>query len=137
MEDFFSRPFRDTRLNPIVKTIVGYTGGSTPQEPTYDDLGDHVEAILIEFNPSISSLASILTSWLDNGGRISTVFYLTDDQRNEATSLLTSSLMSDHRSYANNSKEVLPRLEKVNVFYRAEEYHQQYLGKNGLSKTCM
>jgi len=39
----------------VVRTRVGYTGGTTP-EPTYHKLGDHSESVQIDFDPDTPDL---------------------------------------------------------------------------------
>ena len=35
----------------IIRTRVGYSGGST-KNPTYRNIGDHIESVDIEFDPN-------------------------------------------------------------------------------------
>ena len=52
-DDFFSK------LDGVIKTRVGYAGGTTPN-PTYYNLGDHTETVEITFNPSKISYETLL-----------------------------------------------------------------------------
>ncbi|HKL87365.1 MAG TPA: peptide-methionine (S)-S-oxide reductase, partial [Salinibacter sp.] len=38
-------------LDGVVRTRVGYAGGTTAT-PSYDDIGDHIEAVQVEYDPS-------------------------------------------------------------------------------------
>jgi peptide-methionine (S)-S-oxide reductase len=46
-------------MEGVVRTCVGYAGGTTPA-PTYDDIGDHIEAVRLEFDPSAVTYADLL-----------------------------------------------------------------------------
>ena len=43
----------------IVRTKVGYAGGTTP-DPSYRSLGDHTEVIELEFDPGVTSFGKLL-----------------------------------------------------------------------------
>jgi peptide-methionine (S)-S-oxide reductase len=38
-------------VDGVVRTCVGYAGGTTPS-PTYDDIGDHIEAVRVAYDPN-------------------------------------------------------------------------------------
>jgi peptide-methionine (S)-S-oxide reductase len=98
----------------------------------------HTEAVLIEFNPSIVSYSDLLTVFWDRidpttrnsqGNDFGTqyrsgIYYHNDDQRKIAESSLRQEQLKHQRS-------IVTEIEKLSVFYPAEEYHQQYLSKGG------
>ncbi len=46
----------------MLNTSVGYAGGTTPF-PTYRDIGDHFEAVLVEFDPTQVSYTELLEKY--------------------------------------------------------------------------
>ena len=40
--------------NGVLRTKVGYTGGTAPN-PTYKNIADHIETVELEFDPSVVS----------------------------------------------------------------------------------
>lgn len=136
------------KVDGVVKTRVGYTGGSIPN-PSYNivttGLSGHAEAIEIEFNPQKITYEKILKFFFtihdpttldrqqnDVGNQYrSEIFYLNDAQKKIAQNVI---------AQANKSgvfkKPVVTRLEKAEKFYEAEKYHQDYLEKNPYGYTC-
>lgn len=81
-------------MEGISHVVVGYSGGSTPS-PTYKSIGDHSEAIRLEYDPSVLSYEDILRMFWDQhrpmpGSRAqyrSAIFTHNEDQRRLATKL--------------------------------------------------
>eukprot|EP00957_Ditylum_brightwellii_P188094 14320032-Ditylum_brightwellii.AAC.1 len=75
-------------MDGVVRTVVGYTGGSEPN-PTYSNIKDATEAILVEFDPSVVSYEDILLEWSKQHSPYfpqktqyrSAIFYRTEEQR--------------------------------------------------------
>lgn len=126
-----------------LSTRVGYCGGHTPC-PTYRQVctGEtgHAEAIEITFDPSQTSYTDLLdVFWQchnpttkdrqgpDVGSQYrSSIFYHDDQQKHDAAR----SLQAQQKRLAQPIvTEIIPATE----FHPAEEYHQQYLRKNGRS----
>lgn len=125
----------------VIKTEVGYTGGSTPN-PTYKmvcgDATGHAEAVQITYDPQKISYSDLLTIFWENhdpttpnrqGPDIGTqyrsvIFYHSPEQEKLARAskkqLETSGMLR-----APTITEIVP----APAFHRAEEYHQQYLAK--------
>jgi len=110
-----------------VRTRVGYAGG-TLADPTYHRLGDHAEAIQIDFDPTIVSYADLLElfwashhptegSW--SRQYMAALFYENETQRLEA-------IESRDRLAENLGQSVKTPLLPLDRFYRAEDYHQKY-----------
>ena len=98
-----------------MRTRVGYCGGSKPN-PTYHSLGDHSEAIQIDFDPKVIGYAQLVKEALAQGNfggaaysrqYRSVIFYHSLEQKEIA-------------------EKVCPSVESVGVFTRAEDYHQKY-----------
>ena len=120
----------------------GYMGGDT-LNPTYQKIcmGDtnHAEVVRINFNPKVISYIDLLDIFWGNhnpttlnqqGPDVGTqyrsvIFYYSDLQKVSAEKS-----MKDVQS--NYSKPIVTQIIPKDEFYRAEEYHQNYLNKNNL-----
>lgn len=113
-------------MQGVVRTRVGYAGGTTP-DPTYHEIGDHTEAVQIEYHPEeqpFPELLEVVFRSHDPRGRVpktqyqNIVFTATAEQREALASYLeTRGLDPD---------DVETRLEPLDEFYSAETYHQKY-----------
>jgi len=110
----------------VIKTRVGYTGGSTPA-PTYRNLGDHTETLQIDYDPSKISYAQLLdVFWKSHDPHreawsrqyMAAVFYGDEDQRSTAE--------KSKQAVASAAGEVYTRILPLAKFHRAEDYHQKY-----------
>ena len=119
-------------MDGVVRVVVGYSGGKQ-LNPTYRSIMDHTEALLIEFNPEVVSYEDLLISWSKMHSPTNThskcqyraaVWYLSRDQKAEAEGVL-----DGMRSMAR--AEVTSKVEPVTRFYKAEEYHQNFMLKQG------
>jgi methionine-S-sulfoxide reductase len=106
---------------------VGYTGGSTAS-PTYRSLGDHTEALQVEYDPEAISYDDLLAVfWADHDPGQSqwsrqyrtAVFAHNEEQRRLA-------LASRDLVAASRGREVTTAVEALGTFYPAEDYHQKY-----------
>lgn len=142
MEDLFSK------LAGVIDVVNGYSGGNIPN-PTYEivssGISNHAESIEITFDPAKISYEKILrfffkihdpTTLNKQGNDIGTqyrsaIFYSNEEQKKIAQDLIDK---------ANKSglfpKKIVTSLEKFDKFYKAEEYHQNYLSKNPNGYTC-
>ena len=129
----------------VVSTTVGYCGG-TVKDPTYKQVchGDtgHVEVVEVEFDPKQVSYSDLLKVFFsshdpttlnrqgpDFGYQYrSVIFYSSPEQEKEAAA-------AKQRFQTESGRVVVTAIEPAKPFYRAEEYHQQYLEKNNL-KFC-
>ena len=111
----------------MVRTRVGYTGGTTPN-PTYYSLGDHTETVQIAYDPTQITYEELLE-----------VFWGSHDARQPAGSRQYMSAIFTHSQEQQRlAEEVKARLEArsgstlhtviapAGTFYLAEDYHQKY-----------
>jgi peptide-methionine (S)-S-oxide reductase len=135
------------RVPGVVATAVGYAGGKT-KDPTYQevctDRTGHAEVVEVTFDPAEVSYADLLRVFWENhdptqlnrqGPDVGTqyrsvVFYHSEEQRAEAER--SKNALQESGAF---SRPIVTSIEPAPVFYRAEEYHQQYLEKRGLA-TC-
>lgn len=111
----------------MVRTRVGYTGGTTP-EPTYHHLGDHSESVQVDFDPAVVSYRELLGVFWDlhrpthpSGSRqyMSAVFYHDKTQQRLALTVRDELQM---QIGATIYTQILP----TEQFYSADNYHQKY-----------
>jgi peptide methionine sulfoxide reductase msrA/msrB len=130
-------------INGVYLSHVGYMGGDT-ENPTYVEVckGDtnHAEVIEIYFDKKIVSFEGLLSVFWGNhnpttlnqqGVDIGTqyrsvIFYSSELQKQNA---IESSLLQQEKW----KRKIVTQIIKFSVFYRAEEYHQNYLNKNNIS----
>ncbi|TCS62490.1 peptide-methionine (S)-S-oxide reductase MsrA [Varunaivibrio sulfuroxidans] len=131
------------KCDGVLETVVGYAGG-TMETPTYEDVcsgaSGHAEVVRVVFDPARVSYRDLLeTFWTihdptqrnrqgpDVGAQYrSIILYHTNEQRDEATEVVRA-LTDCGRFGAAIETEILP----VGSFWRAEDYHQNYLEKKG------
>jgi len=111
----------------VVRTRVGYAGGSK-ENPTYTDLGDHSEAIQIDYDPTRISYTELLeifwqshdpTSRPYSRQYMSVIFYHSEEQRRLAEESL-------EREEARRGAPILTEIVPASGFTLAEGYHQKY-----------
>ncbi|GFN39175.1 MAG: peptide methionine sulfoxide reductase MsrA [Marine Group I thaumarchaeote] len=135
------------KVKGVKSTCVGYTGG-TFKDPTYEDVCSgktgHAEAIQMEYNPSETSYENLLMIFWDNhdpttlnqqGPDIgeqyrSVVFFHTPEQ--EVAAKAMKEKLQD-ASLNKFNKKIVTQIITASQFYKAEDYHQQYLQKRGLA----
>lgn len=127
----------------VASTTVGYSGGSCA-DPTYEAVCSgatgHAETVLIEFDPAEVSYERLLEVFWnchdptqknrqgpDVGSQYrSAIFFHTPDQYDAA--------VRSWRKLEQSGRLAGPIVTEIvaaSTFYRAEEYHQQYLEKRG------
>ncbi|XP_059641210.1 peptide methionine sulfoxide reductase-like [Cornus florida] len=130
------------RVQGVTKTEVGYSQGRVP-DPNYRRVctgtTNHAEVVRVQFDPSVCPYTNLLsvfwgrhdpTTVNRQGGDVGTqyrsgIYYYSEAQRQLARESMETKQME-----LKDSKivtEILP----AKRFYRAEEYHQQYLEKGG------
>lgn len=119
----------------MLRTRVGYAGGTT-DKPTYRDLGDHTEAIQIEFDTrrlTYEDLLAVFWKAHDPFARAwstqyKAVLWTHDDAQAAAAKASLAALARE--ADATPRTEIAPATR----FWIAEDYHQKYAlrGKRGL-----
>jgi peptide methionine sulfoxide reductase msrA/msrB len=128
----------------VVKTDVGYTGGSVPNA-TYERHTGHAEAVRIWFDPKKTSYENILrffwrihdpTTLNRQGNDVGTsyrsaVFYLDDRQKE-----IAERVKKEVDASGKWKKPVVTEITAASDYWVAEDYHQDYLVKNPGGYTC-
>ena len=128
----------------VVNTTVGYMGG-TMKHPTYEDVctdqTGHAETVQVQYDPAKVTYDQLLeifwthhdpTTVNRQGPDIGTqyrsvIFYYTPEQKDEATHAIAK-LTAAHRF----TRPIVTQVVAATDFWKAEDYHQHYLDKNGL-----
>ena len=133
----------------VYSTSVGYIGGQT-DKPNYKqvcaDTTGHAEAVQVHFNSEQVSFETLLKIFWDNhnpttlnrqgldiGSQYrSAIFYHSEEQKIIAEESKNNLDASD--SFSN---PIVTEIVPATTFYRAEEYHQNYLYKRGASSCSI
>lgn len=133
------------QISGVIATQVGYAGG-TLKNPTYEDVctdtTGHAEVVEVEYDPERVSYEKLLEVFWKNhdpttlnrqGPDIGTqyrsaIFYHDEEQKAMATA--SKKKLEECGAY---KKPIVTEITPASTFYRAEEYHQQYLEKRGLA----
>ncbi len=132
------------RLPGVIETAAGYSGGKT-ENPTYEeicsDLTGHAEVVEVKYDPEQISYEELLKVFWQNhnptelnrqgpdvGSQYrSVIFYHDEAQRASAEAS-----KEDLNARQVFHRPIVTSIEPAKPFYKAEEYHQQYLKKRGL-----
>jgi peptide-methionine (S)-S-oxide reductase len=128
----------------VTATQVGYTGGHT-ENPSYrevcSDRTGHAEAVEVEYDPDRVSYEALLeTFWSvhdpttpnrqgpDVGSQYrSAILYHTQEQQAAAEAS-----KRRHDAAGRFRRPIVTEIIPATRFWRAEEYHQQYVAKRGV-----
>lgn len=134
------------RIQGVVKTEVGYSGGKL-ENPTYEEVctgqTGHAEVVAIEYDESQVTYEELLevfwnihdpTTLNRQGPDIGTqyrsaIFYLDANQQS-----LAQTLKENQQQTGKFANEIVTEITPALQFHMAEDYHQQYLEKRGLTQ---
>jgi peptide-methionine (S)-S-oxide reductase len=147
---FWGAERRFWQLPGVYTTSAGYAGGATPN-PSYEEVctgrTGHTEVVQVVYRPDEVSYDDLLkvfwethdpTQGYRQGNDVGTqyrsaIYTTTDEQLDQAKrsqdvyqAVLTASGFGD----------ITTEIEPLGVYYFAEAYHQQYLGKNPHGYDC-
>jgi peptide-methionine (S)-S-oxide reductase len=128
----------------VYTTAVGYAGGFTPN-PTYEEvcsgLTGHAEVVLVVFDPAVVSYEELLkafweghdpTQGMRQGNDVGTQYrsaIYTYGELQDKSARATRDAYQDVLRRAGHG-EITTEIREAPEFFYAEDYHQQYLGKN-------
>ena len=132
------------RLEGVLSTRVGYTGGNVPHA-TYRNHGSHAEAIEVIFDPARISYRSILEFFFQihdpstryrQGNDVGTsyrsaIFYTSDEQRRVAEETI-----ADVDASGLWPGTVVTEVVPASDFWEAEPEHQDYLERYPNGYSC-
>jgi peptide-methionine (S)-S-oxide reductase len=128
------------KLDGVVSTVVGYTGGSE-KDPTYEQVSagntGHAEAIQIVYDPARIGYEKLLhvfwrnvdpltadAQFCDHGRQYRSAIFVHDEAQRRAAE--ASKLALAKRV----PRPIVTQIVPAGQFWRAEEYHQRYHEKN-------
>lgn len=133
------------KLKGVSDTKVGYTHGQT-ENPTYENVctgqTGHAEAVWVEFDPAVISYNELLdvfwskhdpTQVNRQGPDIGTqyrsgIYFHNEEQHQQAIQSRDALDKSGRHSFP-----IATEIKPATVFYPAEDYHQRYLEKRGMT----
>lgn len=133
------------QVKGVVSTSVGYSGGTT-EDPTYKEVctgrTGHAETVEVVFDPSRISYADLLDVFWnehdptqvnrqgpDVGTQYRSVIFVHDEEQ----AMDAKSSLEALEASKKFSRPVATQIVPAQTYYLAEEYHQQYFEKRGLS----
>ncbi len=133
------------QINGVTSTQVGYLGGDY-ENPSYSDVctgrTGHAEVVEVEYDPTIVSYEDLLKVFWENHDPTtlnrqgpdtgtqyrSAIFFHTPEQE-----IVARESRDKLQSSGRFKKPIVTEMTPASTFYKAEEYHQQYLEKRGLA----
>lgn len=130
------------KLEGVVSAVSGYTGGEI-RNPTYGQVSSgstrHIEAVLVTYDPAVITYAQLLDvywkqfdptdaggSFYDRGHQYSSAIFYHDETQKQLAEASKEALEKSGRF----SAPIVTPIRPVEIFYTAEEYHQDYYRKN-------
>ena len=127
----------------VVDAAVGYEGG-TVRNPTYEQVcrkgTGHAEVVEVDFDPAEVSYEELLDTFFelhdptqlnrqgpDVGDQYRSVVFTHSPEQEQAARA------ARERAQQRFDRPVVTAIEPASDFWRAEEYHQQYLVKRGVA----
>jgi len=136
------------KVGGVIDATVGYSGG-TWKNPSYEEVctgrTGHAEVVFLEYDPAQVSYDQLLdvfwdihdpTTLNEQGPDIGTqyrsvIFFFNSDQ--ETAAISSKEKLEQSGKY---KKKIVTEIKPAPDFYKAEEYHQQYLKKAGKDFGC-
>lgn len=128
----------------VYSTSVGYAGGYTAN-PTYEEtcsgLTGHTEVVMVAFDTARTTLEAMLRVFWENhdptqgmrqgndvGTQYRSAIYFANDAQRAAAESSRSAFQAELTKAGYG--EITTEIAQLRDYFYAEEYHQQYLGKN-------
>jgi peptide-methionine (S)-S-oxide reductase len=147
---FWGAERRFWKMDGVYTTAVGYAGGYTPN-PSYEEVctgrTGHSEVVLVVYRPEQVSYEQLLkvfwethdpTQGMQQGNDIGTQYrsaiYTTTDEQLETAKRSRDKYQAELTPLGFD--DITTEITPLGEFYYAEDYHQQYLGKNPHGYDC-
>jgi peptide-methionine (S)-S-oxide reductase len=132
-------------IDGVASTRVGYTGG-TVDHPTYRDVCSgrtgHAESVEVTFDPNVVTYDKLLDVFWENhdpttlnrqgpdiGAQYrSAIFFHNSEQEAAAQAS-----KEKQQSSAKYKRDIVTEITPASTFWEAEDYHQQYFEKRGIT----
>jgi peptide methionine sulfoxide reductase msrA/msrB len=136
------------KIPGVLETECGYTGGhlkNPKYEDTHDSASGHAEAVKVVFDPSKLSYEDLL-GWFfrmhdpttlnrqgnDVGTQYRSAIFYADERQKEIAEKVKAKVDASGKW----KKPITTEITKASEWYRAEDYHQDYLVKHPGGYTC-
>ncbi|MFQ5716126.1 MAG: peptide-methionine (S)-S-oxide reductase MsrA [Nitrospinales bacterium] len=133
------------RIKGVASTSVGYSGG-TFKNPSYEDVctgrTGHAEVVEVAYDPSLVSYDELLEAFWsihdpttlnrqgpDIGTQYRSAIFFCDEEQEAAAR----ASREKQRSSGKFDGDIVTEIAPAGEYYKAEDYHQQYLEKRGLA----
>ncbi len=133
------------QIGGVLSTAVGYSGG-TLENPTYRDVctgtTGHAEVVQLEYDPSQVSYDALLQAFWDShdptalnrqgpdvGSQYRSAIFFHSPEQESAAKVSKARLEQAGRF----KRPIVTEITAATTFYLAEDYHQKYLAKRGMS----
>ena len=132
-------------LSGVLETAVGYMGGNM-EKPSYQDVctdeTGHAEVVQVVYDPTKTTYDKLLEIFWENhdpttlnsqgpdvGSQYrSVIFYHSPEQQKLAE--ISKTALEASKKF---NRPIVTQITPAGTFWKAEEYHQQYLKKRGLN----
>lgn len=128
----------------VVAIEVGYTGGSTPNA-TYEHHEGHAEAVQVRFDPARTSYEALLrfffrmhdpTTLNRQGNDLGTSYRSAIFFHSEAQRQVAERVKAEVDASGKWKRPIVTEITPAGPWWKAEEYHQDYLVKHPGGYTC-
>ncbi len=137
------------RMKGVSEVVSGYEGGHV-ENPTYEQVctkrTGHIEVCQIHYDPTVISYEELLKVFFkthdptsrdaqgaDHGPQYRSAIFYHDDVQMEAAEAYIKKL---NESKTFGPRRIVTVVKKTEVFYPAEDYHQDYFAKNPNDAYC-
>ena len=132
------------KIKGVTSTAVGCMGGKL-ENPTYEDVctdgTSHAEVAQVEYDPSVVSYEELLTAFWgshdptsmnrqgpDVGTQYRSVVFFHNEEQEKAAKATKEKLQDRF-----GEKKIVTEISPAPKFWKAEEYHQKYYAKCGMT----
>ncbi len=140
---FWGVEARFRQVPGVADALVGYMGGHV-DEPSYQqvctDQTGHVEVVQLDYDPDAVGYDRLLRAFFamhdptqvdrqgpDAGRQYRSVIFYHDEQQRE----LAEQVLGEMNASGRFPGPIATRIEPAATFWKAEDYHQQYLARRG------
>lgn len=134
-----------SKIPGVIRTRAGYSGGK-PSNPTYKevctDKTGHAEVVQVEFNPAKVSYQQLLQVFFqmhdpttvnrqgpDFGTQYRSAIFCTSPEQKKQAFDYKAKLEKEHKF----DSPIVTQIDTAGPFFAAEDYHQDYFAKHGVS----
>ncbi len=132
----------------VIKSVSGYMGGAV-KNPTYEQVCSgntgHAEVIEVEYDPAVISYNELLLIFFkthnpttlnrqgnDSGTQYRSVIFFEDEEQKAEAEAMIKQLDAEGIF----DQKIVTQVTPAEVFYKAENYHQNYFNNNSNQPYC-